>query len=133
MCVEQLNCCGQEGYSILLLLLLPPLLQVRAHHYCSHVNEEMRQCLIYGNGERNARLIGRAQQRSQLSQLSRGLHCSNTVLQSNHNGRIAGSRFGPALVFDYFDVQTSASHTAQECTTPCWQPVVSDLATGVTL
>lgn len=32
--------------------------QVRAHHFCSHVNEEMRQCLIYDSGEANARLIG---------------------------------------------------------------------------
>jgi hypothetical protein len=39
---------------------LLPVSQVRAHHFCSHVNEEMRQCLIYDSGERNARLIGEA-------------------------------------------------------------------------
>lgn len=32
--------------------------QVEAHHYCSHVNEEMRQCLIYDGPEKNAKLIG---------------------------------------------------------------------------
>lgn len=32
--------------------------QVEAHHFCSHVNEEMRQCLIYDGPDANARLIG---------------------------------------------------------------------------
>lgn len=32
--------------------------QVEAHHYCSHQNEEMRQCLIYDGPGADARLIG---------------------------------------------------------------------------
>lgn len=32
--------------------------QVEAHHYCSHVNEDVMQCLIYDSDDSNARLIG---------------------------------------------------------------------------
>ncbi|EFJ07571.1 hypothetical protein SELMODRAFT_161673 [Selaginella moellendorffii] len=32
--------------------------QVEAHHYCGHVNEDMRQCVIYDSDDANARLIG---------------------------------------------------------------------------
>ncbi|WOL00424.1 hypothetical protein Cni_G09137 [Canna indica] len=32
--------------------------QVEAHHFCSHQNEEMRQCLIYDGEELGAKLIG---------------------------------------------------------------------------
>jgi hypothetical protein len=32
--------------------------QVRSHHFCSHLNEEMRQCIIYDNDSPKARLIG---------------------------------------------------------------------------
>jgi len=32
--------------------------QVIAHHYCSHQNEEVLQCVIYDSHEKNARLIG---------------------------------------------------------------------------
>lgn len=32
--------------------------QVEAHHFCSHQNEEMRQCLIYDSPEADAKLIG---------------------------------------------------------------------------
>ena len=32
--------------------------QVEAHHYCGHLNEEVRQCVIYDSGEDKARLIG---------------------------------------------------------------------------
>ena len=32
--------------------------QVEAHHYCTHYNEDMRQCLIYDTPEKDARLIG---------------------------------------------------------------------------
>ncbi|KAL5703239.1 Oil body-associated protein 1A [Ranunculus cassubicifolius] len=32
--------------------------QVEAHHYCSHQNEEVRQCLIYDKPELEGRLIG---------------------------------------------------------------------------
>ncbi|XP_058093560.1 oil body-associated protein 1A-like [Magnolia sinica] len=32
--------------------------QVEAHHFCSHQNEEMWQCLIYDKSESDARLIG---------------------------------------------------------------------------
>lgn len=35
-----------------------PARQVRAHHYCSHLNEEVMQCVIYDSHEPNARLIG---------------------------------------------------------------------------
>ncbi|KMP08887.1 embryo-specific protein [Coccidioides immitis RMSCC 3703] len=31
---------------------------VEANHYCSHVNADFRQCLIYDSPEKNARLIG---------------------------------------------------------------------------
>ena len=31
--------------------------QVEAHHFCSHQNEEMRQCLIYDSPESGAHLI----------------------------------------------------------------------------
>ncbi|CAF9931019.1 MAG: hypothetical protein GOMPHAMPRED_005795 [Gomphillus americanus] len=31
---------------------------VEANHYCSHLNEDVRQCLIYDSPEKNARLIG---------------------------------------------------------------------------
>ncbi|WRX20456.1 Oil body-associated protein-like - like 1 [Theobroma cacao] len=33
-------------------------LQVEAHHFCAHQNEEMRQCLIYDSPEADAKLIG---------------------------------------------------------------------------
>ncbi|KAI9017366.1 hypothetical protein BC832DRAFT_544355 [Gaertneriomyces semiglobifer] len=32
--------------------------QVEAHHYCSHLSEDMMQCVIYDSPEANARLIG---------------------------------------------------------------------------
>ncbi|WIA30812.1 hypothetical protein OEZ86_000870 [Tetradesmus obliquus] len=32
--------------------------QVHAHHFCSHLNEEMRQCIIYDSDKPGARLIG---------------------------------------------------------------------------
>jgi hypothetical protein len=32
--------------------------QVEAHHYCTHYNEEMRQCAIFDTPEPDARLIG---------------------------------------------------------------------------
>ncbi|TKY47788.1 hypothetical protein E2542_SST29849 [Spatholobus suberectus] len=32
--------------------------QVEAHHYCAHLNEEIRQCLIYDGPEKKVRLIG---------------------------------------------------------------------------
>jgi hypothetical protein len=32
--------------------------QVVAHHYCAHLNEDLRQCLIYDSSDANARLIG---------------------------------------------------------------------------
>ena len=32
--------------------------KVEAHHYCTHYNEDMRQCLIYDTPEKDARLIG---------------------------------------------------------------------------
>ncbi|XP_031477832.1 oil body-associated protein 1A-like [Nymphaea colorata] len=32
--------------------------QVEAHHFCSHQNEEMRQCLIYDGPDSDAKLIG---------------------------------------------------------------------------
>jgi hypothetical protein len=32
--------------------------QVEAHHYCTHYNEEMRQCAIFDTPEADARLIG---------------------------------------------------------------------------
>jgi len=32
--------------------------QVIAHHYCSHLNEDVRQCVIYDAPESNGRLIG---------------------------------------------------------------------------
>jgi len=35
-----------------------PARQVEAHHYCAHVNEDMRQCLLYDSAEKNARLLG---------------------------------------------------------------------------
>ncbi|KAI9846987.1 MAG: hypothetical protein M1837_003343 [Sclerophora amabilis] len=31
---------------------------VEANHYCSHVNEDLRQCLIYDDDKPNSRLIG---------------------------------------------------------------------------
>lgn len=31
---------------------------VEANHYCSHLTEDLRQCLIYDSPEKNARLIG---------------------------------------------------------------------------
>ena len=31
---------------------------VEANHYCSHINEDVRQCLIYDTPEKGARLIG---------------------------------------------------------------------------
>ncbi|KAI9497661.1 hypothetical protein BDB00DRAFT_756365 [Zychaea mexicana] len=32
--------------------------QVHAHHFCSHVNEDFRQCIIYDSPDADARLIG---------------------------------------------------------------------------
>ena len=31
---------------------------VEANHYCAHLNEDVRQCIIYDSPEKNARLIG---------------------------------------------------------------------------
>ncbi|KAK5094061.1 hypothetical protein LTR70_005503 [Exophiala xenobiotica] len=31
---------------------------VEAHHFCSHVRKDLRQCLIYDSGKKDARLIG---------------------------------------------------------------------------
>jgi len=31
---------------------------LHAHHYCSHINEEVHQCVIYESDKANARLIG---------------------------------------------------------------------------
>jgi len=35
-----------------------PTRQVETHHYCTHINEDMRQCLLYDSEEKNARLLG---------------------------------------------------------------------------
>lgn len=35
-----------------------PQRQVIAHHYCSHLSEDLMQCLIYDSEKKNARLIG---------------------------------------------------------------------------
>lgn len=35
-----------------------PHRQVVAHHFCSHLNEEVNQCVIYDSNEQNAKLIG---------------------------------------------------------------------------
>lgn len=32
--------------------------QVSAHHYCSHINQDFRQCVIYDSDHSDARLIG---------------------------------------------------------------------------
>ncbi|GLJ07600.1 hypothetical protein SUGI_0070600 [Cryptomeria japonica] len=32
--------------------------QIETHHFCSHINEDVRQCLLYDSPEKNARLIG---------------------------------------------------------------------------
>jgi hypothetical protein len=32
--------------------------KILAHHYCSHVNQEMHQCVIYDSNDKNAKLIG---------------------------------------------------------------------------
>ena len=32
--------------------------QVQAHHFCSHLNEDIQQCLIYESNQSNAKLIG---------------------------------------------------------------------------
>ena len=31
---------------------------VEANHYCTHLNQDVRQCLVYDSPEKNARLIG---------------------------------------------------------------------------
>jgi hypothetical protein len=35
-----------------------PTRSVEANHYCAHVNEDVRQCLLYDSPHANARLIG---------------------------------------------------------------------------
>ncbi|KAF2838043.1 DUF1264-domain-containing protein [Patellaria atrata CBS 101060] len=35
-----------------------PTRTVEANHYCSHLNEDVRQCILYDSPEPNARLIG---------------------------------------------------------------------------
>lgn len=32
--------------------------QLIAHHYCSHINQDVRQCVIYDSDRPDARLIG---------------------------------------------------------------------------
>lgn len=44
--------CGFHGYAHDMTR------QVHAHHMCSHVNEDFRQCIIYDSPEPTARLIG---------------------------------------------------------------------------
>lgn len=34
------------------------VLQVEAHHYCTHLNKEVRQCIIFDKDDQHARLIG---------------------------------------------------------------------------
>jgi hypothetical protein len=34
--------------------------QVESHHYCSHLNEDVHQCVIYDSDRPDARLIGEA-------------------------------------------------------------------------
>ena len=29
-----------------------------AHHYCSHISEDLRQCLVYDSAKKDASLIG---------------------------------------------------------------------------
>ena len=33
-------------------------MQVEAHHFCSHISGDMRQCVIYDSNKADARLIG---------------------------------------------------------------------------
>ena len=33
-------------------------MQVEAHHFCSHITSDMRQCVIYDSNKADARLIG---------------------------------------------------------------------------
>jgi hypothetical protein len=44
--------CGFHGYAHDMTRV------VQAHHFCSHINEEFRQCVIYDSDKANARLIG---------------------------------------------------------------------------
>jgi hypothetical protein len=32
--------------------------QVEAHHYCSHLSDDVMQCVVYDSDKPNARLIG---------------------------------------------------------------------------
>lgn len=35
-----------------------PKVQMEAHHYCAHLNEDVTQCVIYDGNERDAKLMG---------------------------------------------------------------------------
>jgi hypothetical protein len=36
----------------------PTRAPVEANHYCAHLNDDVRQCILYDSPERNARIIG---------------------------------------------------------------------------
>ncbi|KAJ0623124.1 putative Oil body-associated protein [Helianthus annuus] len=56
---SDLKTMAQTGISARLHLYADDMTgQVEAHHYCGHLSEEMRQCLIYNRPDVDARLIG---------------------------------------------------------------------------
>ena len=38
--------------------VLGACVQVRVHHFCSHLNKDVRQCILTDSGDRGARIIG---------------------------------------------------------------------------
>ena len=50
---------GDEAERIRICFILGDMTrQVVAHHYCSHINQDVRQCVIYDSDRPDARLIG---------------------------------------------------------------------------
>ncbi len=37
---------------------IEPKFQIITQHYCSPINDEVHQCLLYDSGEKNAKLVG---------------------------------------------------------------------------
>jgi hypothetical protein len=57
----QTKCCHdavKDSNSTLESFLNTARTQIRVHHFCSHLNKDMRQCILTDSSEKGARIIG---------------------------------------------------------------------------
>jgi hypothetical protein len=70
--------------------------QMEAHHYCTRINEDFTQCVIFDGNTRNARLIGVEYIISE--QLFRGLPEEEKILWHSHHYEVgSGTLIAPGL------------------------------------